>query len=97
MPDSFSYFAEAEYQPLPWFDIFLNVSGYTSANGWTSHQDDLKVALPDQAFIVVSPGFEIIVTPRLWLRERIDFSVAGKNYEAPFSFQTTVIYNFFPF
>jgi len=97
LPDSFTYVAEIEYQPLPWFDIFLNVSGYMASKGWTSSLEDLKIALPEQSFTMVSPGFEIIVTPKLWLRERINFSVAGKSYEAPFGFQTSVIYNFFPF
>ncbi|MEX1240711.1 MAG: hypothetical protein WEB30_13380 [Cyclobacteriaceae bacterium] len=97
LPDSFSYFAEAEYQPLPWFDIFLNVSGFNASRGWTSPQEDLKVALPDQSGIFLNPGFEIIITPRLWFRERITFALSGKSHEAPFGFQTTLLYNFFPF
>jgi hypothetical protein len=97
LPDSFLYSAEAEYQPLPWFDIFMNLSGYNSSRGWSSAQEGLKVAMPDQSFFVVSPGFEIIVTPKLWLREKINFSIAGKSYEAPFGFQTSLIYNFFLF
>jgi hypothetical protein len=97
LPDSYSYFAETEYQPLPWFDLFLNVAGYTAFDGWTASQEDLKIAIPYQAAWTISPGFEIVITPRLWLRERINFSVSGKNYEAPLAFQTSIMYNFFPF
>jgi len=97
LPDSFSYAMEAEYQPLPWFDLFLNVSGFNASKGWTSLPEDLKLALPDQSVVFISPGFEIIVTPKLWLRERINFAVSGKNHEASFGFQTTLMYNFFPF
>jgi hypothetical protein len=96
-PDSFFYFTEAEYQPLPWFDIFLNVSGHIARNGWTSSQGDIRLATPYQSSWILCPGFEIIVTPRLWLRERISYTVAGKNYEAPFGFETSLLYNFFPF
>lgn len=97
LPDSFNYLAEVEYQPLPWFDIFVDLSWYVSWRGWTSSGDELKVALPEQSQIMLAPGFEIIVTPRFWLRERLNFSLAGENYEAPFGFQTSLIYNFFPF
>ncbi len=96
IPDANYYFVEGEYQPLPWFDLFMIVSGHTAFKGWTSTADNLRVATPYQTSWVVSPGFEIIVTPRLWLRERINIAVAGKNYEAPLSFQTTMMYNFFP-
>ena len=97
LADAFSWFAEAEYQPLPWFDLFVNLSGYHASNGWTTTAEDLKIALPDQSLMRLSPGFEIIVTPRLWLRERLNFSLSGKNHEAPFGFETTVMYNLFPF
>jgi hypothetical protein len=96
-PDSFSFHTEGEYQPLPWFDTFLNISGYSSSGGWTSPQRDLRVALPDQLMIAVSTGFEILVTSKLWLRERINYTVTGKNYEAPFGVTTSLLYNFFPF
>ena len=97
LPDTYSYFAEAEYQPLPWLDLFLNVSGLNAFYGWTSSQQDMKLAIPYQTSLIAAPGFEIIVTPKFWLRERINISMAGKNSEAPFTFQTTLMYNFFPF
>lgn len=97
LPDSFSYFFEAEFQPRRWLDLFLNVSGHTAYRGWVSLDGDLKVAVPYQTIAICSPGAEILVTPRLWVRERLDIAVAGKNYDAPIAFETTVMYNLFPF
>ena len=97
LPDSFSYFFEVEYQPRPWLDLFLNVSGYTAYRGWVSFNGDLKVAVPYQTVGVCSPGAEILITPRLWLRERLDITLAGLNTEGSIGFQTSVMYNLFPF
>ena len=97
LPDSFSYFFEAEYQPRPWLDLFLNVSGFTAYRGWVSFDGDLKVAVPFETVGVCSPGVEILITPRLWLRERLDITLAGLNTQGTIGFQTSVIYNLFPF
>lgn len=97
LPDSFSYRAEAEYQPLPWFNLFADVSMLTSYRGWTARFEDVRVGTAEDLFVSIDPGFEIIITPRLWLRERLSFALAGESHEAPFAFQTTLMYNFFPF
>ena len=97
LPDLFSYFAEIEYQPRPRWDIFLNVSGHTAYRGWTESQENVKVAIPYQNSWVASPGFEILLTPKLWVREKLNFPLAGRSYEAPFSLETSLLYNFFPF
>lgn len=96
LPDSFDYFVEVEYQPSPSVDLILNASGYTAYNGWISKQDNLKVAVPYQTVVVCSPGVEILLTPRLWLRERLDIALAGKNHDAILGAETTVMYNLFP-
>ena len=96
LPDSFDYFVEVEYQPSPSVDIFLNASGFTAYDGWTSRQDDLKIAVPYQTVVLCSPGVEILITPRLWLRERFDIALAGKNSDAVLGAETTVMYNLFP-
>lgn len=96
LPDSFDYFAEVEFQASPSVDLFVNASGYTAYRGWTSRQDDLKVAVPYQTVAICSPGVEILVTPQLWLRERLDFAFVGKNSDAVLGAETTVMYNLFP-
>ena len=97
LPDSFSYFFEVEYQPRPWLDLFVNVSGYTAYRGWVSFDGDLKVAVPYETVGVLSPGAEILITPRLWLRQRLDITLAGLNTTGSTGFHTSVMYNLFPF
>lgn len=94
-PDSFFFLAEVEYQTSPTIDVFLDVASHIAMNGWTTPQDDMKLATPYQSIWSVCPGVEILVTPKVWLRERISFSLAGKNHEAPVGFETSLHYNFF--
>lgn len=96
LPDSFDYFLEVEFQPSPSVDIFLNASGFTAYDGWVSRQDDLKVAVPYQTVVVCSPGVEILITPRFWVRERLDIALAGTNHDAILGAETTLMYNLFP-
>lgn len=95
LPDAFNYFAEIEFQASRRLDIFVHTSGFTAYDGWVSNADALKVAVPYQNITLISPGAELLLTPKLWLRESIDIAVAGKNHEAIFSLQTTLVYNFF--
>jgi hypothetical protein len=94
LPDTFEYYAEIEYQSLPWFDLILNVSGYNGQNGWKT-DGPYRVGIPDATLIMVNPGVELIVTPRLWFRQELQFPVYGKNYEGATTFHTSLIYNFF--
>jgi len=96
LPDAFNYFVEIEFQAARRVDIFINASGFTAYDGWISNADGLKVAVPYRTITLISPGAEILLTPKLWLRERLDISLAGKNHETILSFQTTLMYNFFP-
>lgn len=95
LPDAFNYFAEIELQASRRLNLFVNGSGVTAYDGWVSNADDLKVAVPYRTIILISPGVEILLTPKLWLRERLDLSLAGKNHEAVVALQTSIMYNFF--
>lgn len=96
LPDSFNYFVEVEFQASRRVDLFVNASGFTAYDGWVSNADELKVAVPYRTIAVISPGAEILLTPKFWLRERLDVALAGKNHEAMIVLQTTIMYNFFP-
>lgn len=96
LADTFNFYTEFEYQALPWLDVFVNVSGYQSVNGWHTTGPD-KVATPDASLYSVNPGLELIVTPRFWVRQRFQLPVAGKNSESPYTFYASVSYNIFPF
>lgn len=97
LPDLFVYFMEVEYQARPSLDLFINCSGWTAFRGWMSSIDDLKVAIPYRTVLVCSPGAEVLLTPRLWVRGRANIAVTGKNTEAPLGVEATVMYNIFPF
>jgi hypothetical protein len=86
---------EFEYQPLPWVNTFLMGELRQWGNGWSS-ETGKKVASAEAYLASLYPGIEILITSRLWLRQRLQFSVAGQNRLAPFSIQTSISYNFFP-
>ena len=96
LPDVFEYYGEIEYQPLPFFDIILNVSGYHSQDGWRTVGRD-KMAIPAATLVTINPGVELIVTPRLWFRQKLQIPVSGKSYEGAYTFYTSLIYNLFLF
>jgi len=96
LPDRLNYYVEVEFQPAPWFNFILNASGLTTARGWME-EDGVRTAIPDASLFSINPGFEILVTSKLWLRQRVLLPVSGKNYESATSFLTTISYNFFPF
>ena len=96
LPDTFEYYGEIEYQPLPFFDIILNVSGYHAQDGWQTVAQS-KMAIPDATLVMINPGVELIVTPRLWFRQKFQFPVSGKSYEGAYTFYTSLIYNLFLF
>lgn len=96
LPDANTYYVEGEYQLRRRLVVSAMLSGYTAFNGWSSSQPDVKIASLYQTTWVLSPGLEIVVTPRLWVRERLTFPLAGKNIEAPFGIHTAVVYNLFP-
>jgi hypothetical protein len=94
--DVLAWLIEYEYQFAPWFDFSMLLAGRQSARGW-DEINDVKVSKPASAVLNFSPGYEILVTPKIWLRQRIYFSVSGKSAEAPFIVSTSLVYNFFPF
>jgi len=46
---------------------------------------------------MISSGAEMMITRRLWVRERVTLPLAARSYDAPLSFETSVMYNIFPF
>jgi hypothetical protein len=94
LPDTFDYYGEIEYQALPWFDLIMNVSGSHGQNGWQT-VGPYKVEVPDATLIMLNPGVELIVTPRLWFRQELQIPLAGKNVEGALTFYTSLLYNFF--
>jgi hypothetical protein len=84
---------EFEYQLFPWVNLFMMAEWSQWSGGW-SMQSGAKTAFAESYLMSVRPGIEILVTSRLWLRQRMALSVAGQEQFAPFSFHTTISYNF---
>lgn len=96
LPGVLNYSFEFERQLAPWIDLSLLVKGMNSSGGW-NEINQAKVTRAPMAYYSFNPGYEILVTHKLWLRQRFSFGLFGKDAEAPFTFHTAVVYNFFPF
>lgn len=96
LPNRMNFSVEVEQQLAPWFVLSAILAGEKTAGGW-NEINGVRYAWPDQQFFSVNPGYEILVTPKIWLRQRIIFSVSGQAADAPFSIYTSLVYNFFPF
>ncbi len=83
-----------EFQPFQWVNIYLGYASLKSTRGWTEESGD-RVAIPDAKLSILYPGFEVLVSNRLWLRQRVQFPLGGTNSMSPFSIQTTFFYNLF--
>lgn len=95
-PNRISFTAEIERQLAPWFDLSLIFQSEQSKGGW-DEGNGIKYSRPEANLYTFNPGYEILVTPKIWLRQRLGVTLAGKNVEAPFSIYTSLVYNFFPF
>ena len=87
---------EIEYQLFPWIDLFLDIEQTGTSGGW-SDETGQKVAFRDERLTFINPGIEILLTSRFWLRQKVVFAIEGENAMTPFSVQTALIYNLFPF
>ena len=94
--DILQWTSELEKQVMPWCAVSLVVAGQHINGGW-QEIGDTKVSNPKQTQFTVGPGYEVLVTPKLWLRQRVWFPVSGKNISAPLTISTTIVYNTFPF
>lgn len=94
--DDYNAFIEVEYQLYPWIDLFLDIEQFGTSGGW-SEQSGARLALPEQRLTSISPGVEILLTHKVWIRQKLTLAVEGENAFSPFTVQTTFLYNFFPF
>ena len=87
--------AELEYQIAPWFDLSLLLMSESLSHGWIEARGQRYKVSPSY-LLTLGPGYEIIVTPKVWLRQRINFSLFGESGEAPFAIYTSLVFNEFP-
>jgi hypothetical protein len=96
LPDKVSVFLEIERQLAPWFDLSFQFFHERFSGGWIE-DSGLKLIRDESSNFAFSPGYELMVTPKVWLRQRVVFTLSGKATEGPLSFNTALVYNFFPF
>lgn len=94
--DRYQLQALFEYQAFP---FFVTQMGYVldgNTRGW-SEETGQRLLVPAQRLHRLLAGFEVIVTPRLWVRQNIQLPLAGQNRLGPLTFSTFLSYNLFPF
>ena len=84
------------YQPVGWFNIYMNSSYYKSSGGWTEYYGN-KYSNPVKQLFTLEPGFQIQISPSLTIYQIAGFPLSGKNSDASFFLFTTVSFNIFPF
>ncbi|MEN8249330.1 MAG: hypothetical protein ABFS32_10400 [Bacteroidota bacterium] len=87
---------QAEYQLYDWVNVFFGYSRYMSQGGW-SEESGNKIAIPEEKLNLLSPGYEILVSSKLWLRQSVLLPLSGESAYSPFRIQTTFYYNLFAF
>lgn len=85
---------QMELQLYNWVNIFLAYSHFKSSGGWTAESGN-KVAIPEEKLVLINPGYEVLVSQKIWLRQGVNLPVSGESIRAPFSIYITLYYNLF--
>lgn len=93
-PDEIRAYGEIEYQLFPWFDL-IGEMGYVSTSGGFSEETGTRVVPEPTSLLSAGPGFEIIITHRVWFRQRVILPIAGTNSTGPTNYSATISYNLF--
>lgn len=88
--------ASFHYQPVGWFNIYMNSSYFTTSGGWTEYYGN-KYKNPEMQLFTLEPAFQIQISPSLTIYQTAGFPLSGKNSDASFYMFTTVSFNIFPF
>lgn len=83
-----------EFQASPFANFYLAGSLLQLNNGWfewngATYKEDNK------SLFTLGPGFELIITPRLWFRETFSLPLNGKSIDSGLQFTSTLSYNIF--
>lgn len=94
--NTWDYKADLTFPVISWFSATLSWSGRNTSEGW-SEKTGYRIKNSDVRLSVLSVGYEIIASGRLWISESMNIPISGKNQLAPFSIYLGVCYNLFPF
>jgi len=82
-----------DYQAKDWFSLRLAVYYLSTQNGWSEATSDRLKTDPTRQ-IILSPGYEIQVSPYLRMFQKVGFPVSGKNIAIPLTLYTGFSLNF---
>ena len=85
---------QMELQLYSWVNVFLAYSHFKSSGGWTEESGS-KVATPESKLAILNPGYEVLVSQKIWLRQGVNLPLSGESIRAPFSIYITLYYNLF--
>lgn len=88
--------AAFHYQPVGWFNLYINNNYFKTSGGWTEYYGN-KYSNEEIELYSLEPGFEIQISPGVLIYQTAGFSLWGRNADAPFYLYTTLRFNIFPF
>jgi len=94
--NTLDYEVSLAYQAISWFNVNLSYYYKKTSSGW-SEITGFRIRNPESKLSLLSIGYEIKATSKLWINEFIDIPVSGKNQFAPYSIYLGISYNLFPF
>jgi len=104
--DSFSYEYQlgdrsgleilAEYQAWPFLNVFSGYRAMRVGEGWSGISGQ-RVLENEQSRNALLFGAEVLITPKLWLRQEVSLPTGGENSLNPLILSTKAVYNLFPF
>lgn len=86
----------SEYQAWPFLNVFLGYQAHRINEGWTEITG-IRALVEQQKQGLIQLGAEVLVTPRLWIRQVASFPTGGENSFNPLILSTQAVYNLFPF
>lgn len=94
--NALNYEVNLAYQAISWFNVSLSYYSKRTSSGW-NEITGFRIGNPESKLSLLSIGYEIKATSKLWISEFADIPVSGKNKLAPFSIYLGISYNLFPF
>jgi hypothetical protein len=94
--NALDYEVDLAYQAISWFNVSSSYYYKKTSSGW-SEISGFRIENPESKLSLLSIGYEIKATSKLWISQFIDIPVSGKNQLAPFSIYLGISYNLFPF
>lgn len=96
LSNSFALNTSLHFQATGWFDINLNGCFQKTKGGWTEYWGN-KYINPETKLVILEPGFELQISPRLKIYQVAGFPLKGRNSDAPFYLFTTIRFSNFLF